>query len=137
MKLNRWKTIDTVNVRLEQLVKEDTKGCLIGYNVVDGDVKNITFAVQPVHVREDEGEFVEAEVRAPIVRYRHVVRLLVQVRLLVEIEDRGVVDINGGPDGPREFTLLFIRVGSGRKGTVAVDSLLGGFGHPLEIDGGL
>ena len=87
VKLNQWKTINTVNVRLKQLVKEDTKGYLISCNMVDSDVESITFAVQLVHDREDEGEFVEAEVGAHIFCYWYAVCLLVRVRLLVGIED--------------------------------------------------
>ena len=137
VELDWRKTVDPMDVELEQLVEEDTEGCLIGHDVMNDDVEGVSFATQPVHDGGDEREFVETEIGVHVVSNRHVVRLLIRVGLLAEIDDRGVMDVNRRVDGLHEFTLPLVPVESGPEGTMTVDSLLEGFGHPLEINGDL
>jgi len=124
-----------VDVELEQLIEEDAKRGLVGHNVVDGDVERVRFATQVVRDGGDEWELSEIEFGVHVIGHRHVVRLLICVGLLAEVDDSGgVVDVGRGMNSLREFSLLLIPMESGPERTVAVDSLLQSLAHPFEID---
>lgn len=105
--------------------------------MVNSNVERVCAAAEVENDGGNERELVEAEIGVHIVRQRHVVGPLVSVRLVAEVNGRSVVDVGRGVNSLHKLALLLIPMEGCPEGSVTIDSLLEGLGHPIEVNGGL
>lgn len=125
-----WETVNAVGVDLEG-VTEDAQRGFIDHDTVDSNVECVCATTKLEHDAGNGGEFVEAGVGVRDVRQRHVIGLLVSVRLIAEVHDGGVANAD---QGMQKLALLFFPVEYYPERTVMLNSLLEGPGHLQQLD---